>query len=75
MITEAEAWMDRAKNQIDSYTIKIAENPHYIDFEMLENAKDIHCEDDILNMGEAILEKTEKQKGYPGLNGLENSYN
>ena len=42
---------------------------------MLENAKDIHREDDILNMGESILEKSEKEKGYPGLSGLENGYN
>lgn len=60
MVQQAEVWMGRAKNQIDQYTLKTAENPHFIDFTMLENAKDIHREDDILNLGEAILEKTEK---------------
>jgi hypothetical protein len=75
MVLEAEAWMDRAKNHIDSYTIKIAENPHFIDFSMLESAKDIHRDDDILNMGESLLEKSEKEKGYPNLQGLESGYN
>lgn len=42
---------------------------------MLENAKDLHREDDILNMGEGILEKVEKKRGYPTLNGLESGYN
>lgn len=42
---------------------------------MLENAKDLHKEDDILNMGEVLLERSEREKGYPNLNDLENCYN
>lgn len=30
--------------------------------------------DDILNAGEALLEKLEKEKGYPALNGMEQAY-
>ena len=31
--------------------------------------------DEILNHGERVLDKAEKQKGFPSLNGLESNYN
>ena len=40
IIAEVEQWVDKAKNQLDEYTTKISENPLYIDFNMIESAKD-----------------------------------
>ena len=74
LIKEVETWVDKAKGSLDEYTNKITENPNYIDFNMLESAKE-NNRDDILNQGESILEKIEKEKDFPSLNGLEASYN
>ena len=74
LIKEVETWVDKAKGSLNEYTNKITENPSYIDFNMLESAKE-NNRDDILNQGESILEKIEKEKDFPSLNGLEASYN
>lgn len=66
--------MDKAKQQLDDYTLKTANNPHFIAFELLES-KNHNPADDLLTNGEQVLGKTEKQKGYPTLNGMESSYN
>ncbi|CDW91449.1 achain crystal structure of engineered northeast structural genomics consortium target [Stylonychia lemnae] len=73
MISEAQAWMDRAKQQLDEYTNKTVEDPLYIPYDMIENKKN-NLADEILNCGEQILDKVEKQRGFPSLNGMENSY-
>jgi hypothetical protein len=71
MINDAQGWMDKAKQQLDEYTIKTSDANNYIAFEMLDsNSKSLA--DDIMNLGERLLDKAEKQKGYPSLNGLEN---
>jgi hypothetical protein len=75
MIIEGHAWMDRAKQQLDEYTTQTLEDPTYIPFDMVENKKSTSVADDILNSGEKLIEKFEKQKGYPSLNGMEASYN
>lgn len=37
---------------------------------MIDNKK-TNVADDILNQGEHLIERVEKEKGYPSLNGLE----
>ena len=65
--------MDKAKNLLDDYTTKSQEDPLYIDFDMIDN-KNKSLADEILNVGETILDNAEKQKGYPSLNGLDSQY-
>lgn len=74
MINDAHTWMDKAKQQLDDYTQKITDNPSYVAYDMI----DVHRKslaDDILNLGEHLIDRAEKQKNYPGLNGLEAQYN
>ena len=59
---------------MNDYTEKISENPNFIDFNMIESSKDANNKDDILNQGDALLEKIEKEKDFPSLNGLEAQY-
>lgn len=41
---------------------------------MIEGGTSTTAADDILNLGEMIIDKNEKQKGYPSLQGLEAQY-
>lgn len=59
--------MDKAKTCLNDYTEKISENPNFIDFNMIESSKDAHNKEDILNQGDALLEKIEKEKDFPSL--------
>lgn len=68
MISDAQGWMDKAKKSLDDYTLKTQDDPWFIAYDML----DCNSADDILNSGDSILDRNEKQKGYPSLNGLEN---
>eukprot|EP00347_Sterkiella_histriomuscorum_P020077 403339189 len=70
---EAQGWMDKAKQQLDDYTNKTTLNPFYIPYEMIDN-KRVNYAEDILLQGENLLEKTEREKGFPSLNGLDQSY-
>lgn len=63
--------MDKAKLSLDEYTRKTEDNPCYIAYDML----DCREGDDILNQGETVLDRNDKQKDFPSLNGLENQYN
>eukprot|EP00347_Sterkiella_histriomuscorum_P008603 403344461 len=74
MISEAQLWMDKAKHQLDDYSLKTKDNPHYIPFDMIDGKVQSQT-DGILNYGEQILDKAEKQKGFPSLNGFETQYN
>lgn len=66
--------MDKAKGQLDEYSTKTSENPNYIPYDMIDG-KEQSRTDEILNEGDKVIEKAEKQKGFPSLNGLESSYN
>lgn len=35
MVGEAQGWMDKTKHQLDDYTQKTDDNPHFIAFDML----------------------------------------
>jgi len=70
MVNEGQAWMDRAKQTLDEYTLQIGADPHYIPFEMVD-AKKNSAADDILNAGELLIERMEKEKGYPSLNSMD----
>lgn len=60
--------MDRAKQQLDEYTLYTNDNPQFIPFDMIDNNNQ-SAADDVLNSGEKLFDKFEKQKGYPSLNG------
>ncbi len=51
MINDAQSWMERAKQQLDEYTIKTSQDSTYVPFDMLENKKSNYSED-ILYTGE-----------------------
>jgi hypothetical protein len=53
------------------YTERTTVDPHYIAFDMIDGGTSTTAADDILNQGEMIIDKNEKQKGYPSLQGLE----
>lgn len=72
MISDAQGWMDKAKQQLDEYTNKTQSETHYIAFDMIDQNK--NQADDILNLGEQLLDRSEKQRGYPSLNGMETQY-
>lgn len=74
VVKEVEHWVDKAKTCLNDYTEKISENPNFIDFNMIESSKDGGNKDDILNQGDALLEKIEKEKDFPSLNGLDAQY-
>jgi hypothetical protein len=59
--------MDKAKSTLDLYTEKTMMDSQYIAYDMLDSVS----KDDILCMGEMILDKNEKQKGFPSLIGLD----
>ena len=56
------------------YTERTTVDPHYIAFDMIDGGTSTTAADDILNQGEMIIDKNEKQKGYPSLQGLEAQY-
>ena len=62
--------MDKAKSTLDLYTEKTMMDSQYIAYDMLDSVS----QDDILCMGEIILDKNEKQKGFPSLIGLDQQY-
>ena len=62
--------MDRAKHQLDDYTRATASDPHYIAYEMLDQNE----ADELLEGGERVLERNERESGYPMLQGLEKEY-
>ena len=72
LIGDAQGWLDKAKITLDSYSEKTSIDQHYIAFDMIENGT---TPDDILNLGEMIIDKNEQQKGFPTLQGMEALYN
>lgn len=73
MINEVQTWMERAKQQLDDYTVKTTTDSSYVPFDMIDG-KNSQSPDDILSQGEQLIEKAEKEKGFPGLNKLESAY-
>ena len=71
MIADGYTWMEKANQALDEYTNKTKENPSYIAYDMLDSRQN----EDILTMGETILDKNEKQKEFPSLVGLDSLYN
>ena len=73
MIGDCESWMEKAKTQLDEYVENSSEDVHYLPFEMIGSYNNLA--DESLNKGEHLLEASEKVKGYPSLNGLQQFYN
>ena len=71
MIADGYTWMEKAKSALDEYSHKTMENPSYIAYDML----DCRQNEDILTMGESVLDRNEKQKEFPSLIGLDTLYN
>ena len=67
LISDAQSWLDKAKFTLDKFAEKTLTDPQYIAYDMLNNGG----AEDIFTHGEFILEKNEKQKGYPSLQGLD----
>jgi hypothetical protein len=65
--------MEKSRQLIEDYNEKTQLNPQFIAFDLIDNKK-VNPVDDALNNGEGILDKHEKHKGYPSLNGLEQNY-
>lgn len=51
--------MDKAKQQLDDYSVKTQQNPYYIPYDMIDG-KVQSLADEILNHGERVLDKAEK---------------
>ena len=51
LINDAQSWMERAKQQLDDYTVKTTQDSTYVPFDMLENKKS-NAGEDILFSGE-----------------------
>jgi hypothetical protein len=51
--------MDKAKQQLDEYTEKTTNNPSFIAFDLIDN-KNKSLADDILNLGEQLIDRSEK---------------
>lgn len=67
MVSDAQAWMDRAKSSLDDYYAQVMDDTQFIAYDMLDSNE----ADDILLHGETVIDRNEKQKGYPSLLGLE----
>jgi hypothetical protein len=58
--------MEKTSAHLDEYSTKINDNPNYIAYDMVDTAAGSNnCGDDLLSIGERIIEKSEKQKEMP----------